>query len=167
MRVKVPCWCLHSCAITNFERFASLERLQTAATSPTAQRAPADTRAACATCAACATMRRHQCSKALLAARHSVQKKNKNQAGHLATHRDASQSSAELLVPRENLWPVESQRASSYTPGIYGCTKTQVLCVTNAFAPHPEATTHTTQSAADGRREGSRRHRWFSASRRE
>ena len=49
----------------------------------------------CSLChrAVCATMRLHQCSKALLAARHSVQRRKKKRAGHLATHRDARQSS--------------------------------------------------------------------------
>ena len=164
--------CRASCTASYNEFQSAIHRYRTTArgaTSPTAQRPQQRQRAACANSAACATMRRHQCANALLAARHSVQKKTQK-AGHLATHRDARQSSTGATSStREPICGLLSPKGQAHTPpGNLWLYKNAGSLRYECLRPDArKTTTHTTQSAADGRRESRRRHCWSGARRRE
>ena len=146
-------------------------------------RTTADTlrRSYCATSPSRGSVQPVQCSlcnnaaapllQALLAARQRrPEKKTKQKAGHLATHRDARQSSTGATSStREPIYGLLSPKGQAHTPpgNLWLYKNAGSMCCECLRTDTRKTTTHTTQSAADGRREGSRRHRWFSSSRRE
>ena len=96
--------------------------------------------------------------------------KKNQQAGHLATRRDASQSSnGATSSTREPIHGLLNPKGQAHTPpgNLWPYKNAGSMCCECLRTDTRKTTTHTTQSAADGRREGSGRHCGFSSSRRE